>query len=841
MSVSETIKELYKKTNDSTVIKDYNITIDDAIYNNENIVFGSFSIDEKLCSSEQLTLGECNASMLKLTIVADVGDISKKSISVEQTINDNCIQIGVYNVDSCVLTANKRYREVVAYDNIYLFNVNVSDWYAALSFPTTQKEMLTSLCEYIGVTLKEVDLCNGDAIVEKTIDAEEVKGITVLKCIAELNGGFFRAAEDGEIEFVTLSMENIDETLEVKHYQTLKIEDFSTEKIDKLIIRTEENDIGASAGDGNNAYIIEGNFLVYGYGTDDLKTLAANVYEVVKNITYIPYTATQLGLPYIRCGNVVEYELTTGESFSGLILQRKLSGTQALKDSITTLGSQKTEETFGIEKELIKLKGKANVLKRSIEQTLSYIKNVEKGLYSEIKQTEDNISAMLKELGCLGNYGIDDFQVLFAIGEDEENEPEDSKYSVDFDWQNIGCEYLWIKSKTYYKNGTEITSEAICITNAIINNIQYCISKSKEQNTNEDEWSDVLDLLAWTKGKYIWYRILYQTEIGDTEIKISGYCDTSWETPIDLQALLELKLDKEKLISEINASADMIKLVSNRLIIQSDYFRLSEEGKVEAIAGKIGNWNIDEALYTSSEVFVNPEYEDALAIKNIVLVNTTPVTGETKKYDFSNDGNISILDALICRKLIEQDWDIDTVQEKYGYVPTLSNVYIKVDPNNPLKTIRIYAKAWDRDIDYYFGINGIRINRVEADAIKGAYVRTKSGVDLEELNNKIEYHIGDTVTLTNIYVPVIANATNEILGGTIYLDKPVSTDVTAITINTVSLGWIRGNGKNLSKASGDYGVTSIGKNLFNISIPCTSGTALNMYTAYLNSIKITFS
>lgn len=738
MGITDKTKLLYKKTNDSSITKNYNISIENSLMSNKEIVYGSFSLQEKLCASDTLKFGECNASMVKLQIAADLGDLTGKKMYITQTIkstfesenNTDQIVIGEYNIDSCILTANKKYRDIVAYDNIYLFYKNVSEWYEELSFPISMNDMLESLCTYVGVQCVNYDnLCNGSILIDKTVSSEELQGITILKCIAELNGGFFRATSSTDIEFVMLS-DVIDEELDVKNYRTLKKEDFITEKYTKLVLRRETDDIGASAGDGTNAYIIEDNFLLYGKSSIELKNIAEVLFEQIKDIQYIPYTATQVGLPYLRCGSRVKYNLADGSSFISYMLQRTLTGTQILKDTILTSGTKTPENIFGIEKELIKLKGKANVLKRSIEETLLYIENIEKGLISELRQTEENISAMLKELGCLGNYGIADFKILFAIGKDAENEPEDTEYSEDYDWQNMHCAYLWIKSKTFYKNGTAITSEAICITNAIINNIQYCISKSKEQYTNEDEWSDVLDLLAWTKGKYIWYRVLYQTEIGDTEIKESEYCDTSWETPIDLRALLELKLDKEKLISEINASADIIKFLSNRIIIDSDYFKLDEDGNAQLTSGKIGGWNISDKLYSeNSNVYINPGYEEAEKIRQHNLGNSLLSTTQIPKYDFNNDGKVNLADALIVRKILN-----GTANYSSYSLAKPSKVTIEVDPSNATKTIKISGtNAWNRLIESYFGINGIKTSIVNCDGLVGGQVQTKSGVDLDDL------------------------------------------------------------------------------------------------------------
>ena len=58
------------------------------------------------------------------------------------------------------------------------------------------------------------------------------------------------------------------------------------------------------------------------------------------------------------------------------------------------------------------------------------------------------------------------------------------------------------------------------------------------------------------------------------------------------KASLELKVDKDKLISEINASADVITLKSNRFVLDSTNAKIAADGTVNFIGGTIGGWNI---------------------------------------------------------------------------------------------------------------------------------------------------------------------------------------------------------------------------------------------------------
>ncbi|MEE1517253.1 MAG: hypothetical protein UF228_06615 [Lachnospiraceae bacterium] len=904
MSILDELKQLYKTTNDSTVCKNYIMNIDGTEYDNKNIVLGTFSITEKLCSSQQLKFGECNASMLKVKMVAGVGDINKKKISVSQTINGNSINIGVFNVDSCVLTENKEYRDVVAYDNMYLFNCNVSSWYNELEFPITERDMLISLCNYVGVELADVSLITGEIEIEKTINPEDLKAITVLKCIAELNAGFFRAASDGKIEFVTLNTKDIDDYLEVRHYKTLKTENFAMDKITRLTIRTDEDDIGASSGDGDNAYVIEDNFLLYGSSSEKLKGIADIIYEAIKDISYVPYTAEQIGLPYLRCGSRISYKLVNGESFEGLVLQRTLSGTQALKDVIKTSGTKTTDEVFGIEKDIIKLKNKTNRLKRTIEQTLLAIENLEDGLYSEINQTADELNVLVKKVANMGDMGVTSIVIMYTISDSATEGPSDTAiWSLEAPkW--VDGKYIWQKTVTTYNDGNVYESNAVCITGAtgaagedgepgeagkgissIINYylasssssgvttstsgwttavqtitssnkylwnyekitytdnttltttpviigvfgntgatgkgissiVEYYLAStsSSEVTTSTSGWTTTMQSTTtskkylwnyekitytdgttsnstvriigthgatggagkdgltisnivpqyyvsnsktalyggswsttaptWSKGKYVWTRS--QITYSDNTTKYTtAVCDASWEVANSIEAKLELKVNTEDLISELNASADVIKLLANRLIIESSYFKLGSDGKAEMAGGKIGSWNIGTKLSTSAEAYVSPgqyEWSRVLAKMNGTASLTT---AETTYLDLNADGSIGITDLMAIKKII-----LGTALYSSFAKAKKSTVNMEINPNAPDKLIKLSALTpWRRTIESYFGVDKCYAPTVMGGAVIGDIIETTSGVNLDTLNSNLFVNMNwETLLTTN--------------------------------------------------------------------------------------------
>lgn len=397
--------------NDTSVSKRMQIQCSDGSVLNEDDWKGeSAELTERLCSESELSFGRCEASTFKLRVRERIVPLAGKKITVSVTLEgaeEAPFMMGVYKVDSDVPTADRRYRDIVAYDAMYdILNAEVSGWYNSLTFPMTLRQFRDSFCAYVGVEQEEITLVNDDMTVEKTIDPGELPGKTVIEAICEINGCFGHIGRNGKLRYVVLEqmIEGLypaDElypsddlypadplgTTEVSKsmYLSCQYEDFIVQHITKLQIRQEENDIGAIAGNGNNSYIIEDNFLVYGKSAVDLQTIADNVLSVISGVWYRPAQVEARGNPCLEVGDgILLY--TSRETIYTYILQRTLKGIQALRDSYTAEGEEyRTGQVNGLMKSIIQLKGKSNVLTRTVEETRLEMKDIKNGLSTEIK------------------------------------------------------------------------------------------------------------------------------------------------------------------------------------------------------------------------------------------------------------------------------------------------------------------------------------------------------------------------------------------------------------------------------------------------------------------------
>lgn len=400
-------KELYEQ---SSIDKQTIVTFDGGQLTNKDFYLDGMEIKESLCSESELLFGACESSEIKFKIKNSVSLLKDKEIVVSQKLNgdtSNSFQIGKYKVFSDVVSGDRNYRNITAYDAMYdIINADVTDWYETLEFPITQKNFRDSFFEYFGITQETTTLIHDEMEIEKTITGTGISGKLIIASICELNGVFGHINRQGNFSYISLNAITDNATTFPK-YISCQFEDFETSTISKLQIRQEENDIGVISGDGTNTYIIENNFLVYGKEEADLQSIADKTFEKIKNISYRPYKAQRKGNLCFEVGDPVVFTTKNGD-VSGYILQRTLKGAQNLKDTFEAKGTYEYKEKVNsLKKDIQQIKGKANVLERNLESTRSEITDIEAGLNTKIEQNTETINASVQRIETSTNEAIE--------------------------------------------------------------------------------------------------------------------------------------------------------------------------------------------------------------------------------------------------------------------------------------------------------------------------------------------------------------------------------------------------------------------------------------------------
>lgn len=309
----------------------------------------------------------------------------------------------------------------------------------------TLKAFRDSFFKYIGLTQQSTTLVNDDMKVSKSVDDIDLTAKDVLEAICEINGVFGKMSRDDVFTYVELKPfsrglfpsktlypnkslfprkpGNVDtRRLEMGEYKTLQVGDTNFEQITKLQIRQSEDDIGYIAGDDTGVtYIIQGNFLTYSSGTEELKTIANNTLSKISKVIFNPVNITLQGNPCVETGDTIRIIDTNNNVYKSYVLQRTLTGIQMIMDSIISEGDQSLAEVNGIHHDILKLQGKTNELSRLIEGTSSILNDYAKGLKSEIAQKTDSIKLDVSKSFAVTNNTIKKVQADLELKIDKDD------------------------------------------------------------------------------------------------------------------------------------------------------------------------------------------------------------------------------------------------------------------------------------------------------------------------------------------------------------------------------------------------------------------------------------
>lgn len=173
--------------------------------------------------------------------------------------------------------------------------------------------------------------------------------------------------------------------------------DYDVAPIDCLNIKQEENDVGVTVGSGTNQYNIIGNFLAFGLSTQELTTAANNAFEVIKRASYAPVLLNVKGNYCRELGDQLRI-YTSDRILYTYILNRTIEGIQSLNEAIEATGTELQEEDINsVYSSIEQLRGKSNVLTRTLEETRSEITDIESGLSSKIQQNASSIELEVKQ------------------------------------------------------------------------------------------------------------------------------------------------------------------------------------------------------------------------------------------------------------------------------------------------------------------------------------------------------------------------------------------------------------------------------------------------------------
>lgn len=609
--------ELFEQDNVGKMIT---IQGDGFSFTNADIDSENFELNESLCSQNTLKIGVCESASIKFRIGYGTESLINKSITVNVRLQgrEDTLPLGVYTITSDALTADRRHRDIVAYDALNsILKRSMAAWYNNI-FPDmttsmTVKQFRDSFFNYFGIVQEEITLINDNAVLKKTIDTDQLTGKDVLESICEMNACFGHITRTGTFRYVYLDELDTETAIVIgdnRSYRDIKYEDFVTEPLTKLQIRQEENDIGVVVGSGTNDYVIEGNPLLFGMSIETLTPIANNILAKLQITSYRPAKIEVRGNPCIEVGDGIQAETTFGNVMT-YVLQRKMKGVQSLVDTFTANGTRVFHNnTNSIHSQLIQLRGKSNVLERTIDETRSELTDMDAETRSIITQTADTLQVQINELyseldgetqlyytqevPTLLNYPAWDFTYNIPCN-DTVQLRDDLKfeYTEEYYRKNLraivydeehSVTYRFVKSNgVYYWDEVSNTETSIIMSRL-----------STLEATTEGIQTEVSAVTLDLEDNY-YTKSETDSKITQTSESITAAVSATYTTKTatnELSAQVQLKVNRADLSSEISASAGTITLNSNRLVINSTYFELTADGHITSTGGTIGGFTI---------------------------------------------------------------------------------------------------------------------------------------------------------------------------------------------------------------------------------------------------------
>lgn len=325
-----------------------------------NIEGESFQLTESILNGKNVEFVGCISSEMRITIYSMYDTLKNEPIEVYVKTDDTS-EIPLFKgyVYSAITKRSngKRKTEIIAYDALYTIGQkDVASWYQGLTFPITIKNFRDSLFTYLGITQETVTLPNDNISIAKQYDPTVLQCLAVIKGLCQINGcfGIMNRSGNFEYRFIEPDSQQMVISNDFTFAKAVASEDFYVKPFERVQIRDSEKDAGIIVGTGNqfsNKYIIQANMFAYKLDDNTKRTVATNIFDVVKGIAIYPCQTDNNGLPFIEVGDRVKFTLGT-QTRSGsdlvyntfLTTNRVLKGVQALRDTYKADGDEEASE-----------------------------------------------------------------------------------------------------------------------------------------------------------------------------------------------------------------------------------------------------------------------------------------------------------------------------------------------------------------------------------------------------------------------------------------------------------------------------------------------------------------
>ena len=317
----------------------------------------------------------------------------------------NRTKVGIFYAEKPTRTKRNSYK-VTAYDTMSKLDADFSGWLRAnqAQFPKTIWQLVQLACQRAGVTLASSSLPINGSYSVQAFYADDLTCRQIISWAAEAAGCYAHMNADGKLQFLTYADKRStakitpDGASSTAYYaDSLSYEDYTVKAIEKVQIRQSDSDVGVIYPDSTtatNTYAVQGNLLLTTGTEANLKTVAQNLYNVLKSVTYTPCKVAVPSGSGLACGQIVHVKDARGREFDTYLMSATISSGKA---SFESMGSASRESSSAVNSQSYKnLTGKMLEIKTSVDGLEVKASDLT-GKYTDLKATVDGLSSEVKK------------------------------------------------------------------------------------------------------------------------------------------------------------------------------------------------------------------------------------------------------------------------------------------------------------------------------------------------------------------------------------------------------------------------------------------------------------
>lgn len=371
----------------------------------------SLTLHTAVNAGQEFTIGSAFSDYIEAEIWADPGG------SLQITAGDaltyyrqddagSRTKVGVFYAEKPTRTKRNSYK-VTAYDTMSKLDADFSGWLRAnqAQFPKTIWQLAQLACQRAGVALVSSSLPINGSYSVQAFYADDLTCRQIISWAAEAAGCYAHMNADGKLQFLTYT----DKRSTVKitpdgasnstayYADSLSYEDYTVKAIEKVQIRQSDRDVGVIYPDSTtatNTYAVQGNLLLTTGTEANLKSVAQNLYNVLKSVTYTPCKVSVPSSSGLACGQIVHVKDARGREFDTYLMSATISSGNA---SFESVGSASRESSSAVNSQSYKnLTGKMLEIKTSVDGLEVKASDLT-GKYTDLKATVDGLSSEVKK------------------------------------------------------------------------------------------------------------------------------------------------------------------------------------------------------------------------------------------------------------------------------------------------------------------------------------------------------------------------------------------------------------------------------------------------------------